>query len=112
MDILVDILIPGFLIVGGVAAGLVLARRFGEIPPGLPARLAVSVVYVGVSLTLITIASAWIGFLALGLGALVALLPRAFIAQARETRWHWPSVMLGFVFVPLAVAAVWLASTL
>jgi hypothetical protein len=108
----VDILIPGFLIVAGVAAGLVFARRFGEIPPGLPARLAVSVVYVGVSLTLITIASAWIGFLALGLGALGALLPRAFIAQARETRWHWPSVMLGFVFVPFAVAAVWLASTL
>jgi len=107
-----DILILGFLIAAGLVAGLVFTRRFGEIPPGLPARLAVSVVYVGVSLTLITIASAWIGLVAIGLGALAALLPRRFLAQARETRWHWPSVIVGFVFVPLAVAAVWLASRL
>src|SRR5439155_2765101 len=41
----VDILILAFLIVTGVVTGLIFAHRSGEIPPGLPARLLVSMVY-------------------------------------------------------------------
>jgi hypothetical protein len=108
----IGILLVGFVVIAGLASGLVMARRSGEIPPGLAGRLAVTAVFVGVGLSLTALEGMWAGLMALGLGTAAVFLPRAFIPEARETQWHWPSVILGFVVVPLVVAGIWLAFTL
>ena len=86
-------------------------RRTGQvIEAGLPARITVSAVLLGIAFVLGQVEGLWLGllFLALALGTM--LISRAFIPEARTTRWHWPTVIVSFVVVPMIAFTGWIAA--
>jgi len=107
-DFLVEVVPPAVAMLAGAIAAIVLIRRTKvEIPPGVQWRWGVSLLWVGLTLGLSLAAGFGFGFITVALSLAVLFAARVFVPGARETPWHWPTVLFAFLVIPIAAFAAW-----